>query len=111
MSRSVARLASAAPIARITAGSRPSETFGTDSSGSCTARSLRGVAGEHARAVLAHRRRDDPEAHAEIERAAADAEAEGRLERRKDGDHSDERERLHVQSGRVVENGRRDREE
>ena len=72
------------------------------------ARRLRESLGrEHAHAVLAHVRRHEPEPHAEIERAAADAEPERGLERREDGEHADERERGDVRCRRVPEQRRR----
>ena len=52
-------------------------------------------------------RRHEPEPHAEVERPAADAEAERRLERREDGEHADERERRDVLADGEPEERRR----
>ena len=74
-------------------------------------RSLRRLLREHLCAVLADRRRHDPEPHPHVEALTADADPERRLERREHGDHRDQRVRRRVLVGRVIEERRRHREQ
>src|SRR4029077_4942295 len=106
-SRTRACWASAAPIASTMARSRPSEKFGTLSSGS-TPKTLRP---QERRAVLAHARWDDAEPHADEEGLAADAEAEAGLERGEEGDDPGKDECRRVLAGGEPEQARGQRED
>src|SRR5579862_514438 len=99
--------ASASPMSAIARRSRPSEKFGTLSSRGTLGSLRRDVR----RAVLADARRNDAETHAEVERLAADAEAEPRLERCEERDDPGEDERGHLLARGVPEENSRPGEE
>src|SRR5262245_49926360 len=107
MSRRRAKRASSLPIAPMTTRSRPSEKFGTLSSGSIP-KTLR--RSEIRRAVLAHAGRDEAQSHAEEEHLAADTHAEAGLERRERRDDAGEGQRHRVLAGDVPDEARGDGE-